>query len=125
MLIWLSLRWWYGDGWEWAIKRAIVERLQWCNETFSVAGLIRTWFAPFKQSYSRSKGSSIDMKLHVMLDNVISRFVGFFARTFIILAGLVAAVFVLITGLMFVVLWPLAPLAIPASIAMIIFGVGK
>lgn len=125
MAIWLCLRWWYSAGWEWAVKRAIGERLQWCNETFSVFALMRTWFSPFKQTYNRAQGASIDIKLHAMLDNVISRCVGFFARTFIILAGLLASIFALVTGLAFVILWPLAPLAIPLSLGMMAFGVGR
>ena len=56
MAIWLCLHWWYGAGWEWAIKRAISERLQWCNETFSVTGLLKTLFSPFKQTYNGGYG---------------------------------------------------------------------
>ena len=125
MAIWLCLHWWYGAGWEWAIKRAISERLQWCNETFSVTGLLKTLFSPFKQTYNGGKGAPLDAKFHVFLDNTISRFVGFFARSFIILAGLVSMIFVLITGLIFVALWPLLPVSMIIALGMTIVGVGK
>ena len=124
MVIWLCLRWWYSAGWEWALKRAIGQRLRWCNETFSIFSLIRTWGAPFKQTVS-SGGASIDSKIHVMIDNLVSRMVGFFARSFIILAGAIASLLVAVSGVVFVALWPLAPLAIPISLGMIIFGVGR
>jgi hypothetical protein len=124
MVIWLSLRWWYGAGWQWAIKRAIVERLQWCNQTFSITALIRTLFAPFKQTHSQP-GGSIDIRLHAFFDNVISRFVGFFARLFIIFAGLFIGLLALMSGFVFVALWPLAPLAIPLSLIMLAIGVGR
>lgn len=125
MVLLICLRWWYGAGWEWAIQRSLGQRLKWCNETFTIFGLMRTWFAPFKQIYNRAQGSSIDLKVHALIDNVVSRCVGFFARTFIILAGLLASLFVLITGVVFIALWPLAPLSLPIAIAMILFGVGK
>ena len=124
MVIWLSLRWWYGAGWQWAIKRAIVERLQWCNEIFSITVLMRTLFAPFKQTYSRP-GGSIDARLHALFDNVISRFVGLFARMFIIFAGLLVGLISLLSGLVFVALWPFAPLALPLSLLLMIMGVGR
>ncbi len=124
MVLWLSMRWWYGAGWRWAIQRAVFERLEWCNETFSIVALMRTLFAPFKQTYNRSNGS-IDIRVHAMFDNVISRCVGVVSRTFIILTGLLACLFVLITGLFFVLLWPLAPLSIPISLGLRIAGVGK
>jgi hypothetical protein len=124
MVIVLCMRWWYGAGWRWAVQRAIVQRLQWCNETFSMGGLVRTLFAPFKQTYSKP-GGSIDIRIHAFFDNVISRCVGIVARSFILLAGSVACLFVLVTGIVFVILWPLAPGAIPLSIALLAVGVGR
>jgi len=124
MVIWLSLRWWYGAGWQWAMQRAIVQRLQWCNETFSMAAMLRTLFAPFKQTYNNG-GGSIDVKLHAFMDNIISRFVGFFARSFILFTGFIVSVFALVTGAIFVVLWPLIPAALPISLILIALGVGR
>jgi hypothetical protein len=125
MLVWLSLRWWYGAGWQWAFKRAIVDRLHWCNENFSILGLMRTWLAPFKQTYSGASKGSLDIQIHAFFDNVISRLIGAVARTFIIAAGLVASLFVIVSGALFVVLWPLIPLALPASLVLLALGVGK
>lgn len=124
MVIWLSLRWWYGAGWQWAMQRAIVQRLQWCNETFSMGALVRTLFAPFKQTYNNA-GGSVDIKIHAFFDNVVSRFVGFFARSFILFSGAIVALFALITGIAFVALWPFAPFAILISFVLMAVGVGR
>ncbi|MDQ5972696.1 MAG: hypothetical protein QG553_855 [Patescibacteria group bacterium] len=124
MVILLGLRWWYGAGWQWAMQKAIVDRLKWCNETFSILALAQTWFSPFKQTYSQANGS-IDVQMHALLDNVISRFVGFFARSFIIFTGLFVALLAFLSGVIFIALWPLAPFALPISLVMMVAGVGK
>ncbi len=124
MVILLGLRWWYGAGWQWAMQKAIVDRLKWCNETFSILALAQTWFSPFKQTYSQA-GGSIDVQMHALLDNVISRFVGFFARSFIIFTGLFVALLAFLSGVIFIALWPLAPFAFPISLVMMVVGVGK
>lgn len=123
MVIWLCLRWWYGAGWQWAAQRSILERLKSCNEMFSIGALFRTLFAPFKQTVTRGQGS-LDMRMHIFMDNIISRFVGFFARSFIIVAGLAAALFVFVSGVLFTVLWPLIPLSLPIALVLLVAGVG-
>lgn len=124
MVIWLCLRWWYTAGWQWAFERGVIQRLQWCNETFSITGLLKTLFAPFKQNQASGRGS-LEMRFRIMIDNLVSRLVGFFARSFIILAGGIAALFVLITGLVFVAIWPLIPVTLPVALILMVAGVGK
>lgn len=85
---------------------------------------MRTLFAPFKQTQSQGRGS-LDMRMRTFIDNLVSRFVGFFARSFIIIAGLVCSLFVLVTGVIFVVLWPLIPLALPVALILMAIGVGR
>lgn len=124
MAVWLCIRWWYTAGWHWAFQRALVQRLVWCNETFSITALIKTWFAPFKQTRNQG-GGSIDMRFHAFIDNVVSRFVGFFARSFIIFTGLLAMIVVLISGAAFLIIWPLIPLALPVALILMMVGVGR
>ncbi len=124
MAVWLCLRWWYTAGWQWAFKRALVQRLRWCNDTFSIAPLLRTLFAPFKQTKSQGNGS-LGAMFRASIDNLVSRFVGLIARSFIIVAGLICAVFVLITGVLFIILWPFIPLALPIALGFMISGVGR
>lgn len=124
MFLILGLRWWYIAGWQWAFKRAVLQRLAWCNETFSVLDLIKTLFAPFKQTYNRGVKGPLDLKMRAFLDNIVSRVIGFLVRSFIILAGLVAALFVLISGLLFMLIWPFIPLSLALSIVLMIGGAG-
>lgn len=91
---------------------------------FSITGLLKTLFAPFKQTQASGRGS-LEMRFRIMIDNLVSRMVGFVARTFIILAGLVVALFIMITGALFVVIWPLIPLALPVALILIVMGVGR
>lgn len=86
---------------------------------------MRTWFAPFKQTYTGGAKGSIDIQVHAFFDNIVSRFIGAVARTFIIFAGLVASAFTVATGALFVLIWPLIPLTLPIALALMIFGVGK
>jgi hypothetical protein len=123
MVIWLCFRWWYGDGWQWAMKRAIADRVIWCNETFSILTMIRTLFAPFKQT--SSSGNTLDLKIHAFVDNIVSRGVGFVSRSFLIFVGLLAVLFSVITGIVFLALWPLAPFSLLISLALMVFGVGR
>lgn len=124
MVIILALRWWYSAGWLWAWRRSVNERLQWCLETFSMPALVRTWFSPFKQTYSRAQSGSIDLKVQAAVDNLISRIIGTLARTFILLAGLVCMVGSIASGLLIVLLWPIVPLLPLVSIVLFSVGAG-
>lgn len=94
-------------------------------ETFSVGALVRTWFSPYKQTFSGSAKGSIGMLLRAFVDSLISRVIGFLVRTILIFTGLVCAIFSLASGLLLLVLWAVIPLALPASLIMIVMGVGK
>ena len=109
MFIFLCLRWWYSAGWGWVWKRSIKERLAWCSSFFSVQALIRTWFSPFKQTYSKNRNKSFDGAIQTAIDNFVSRIIGTLARSVILFAGLVCSIFVLFTGVTMVVLWPFIP----------------
>jgi hypothetical protein len=51
--------------------------------------------------------------------------VGFFARFFIILAGLVSVIFVLVSGAVFMILWAFIPVALPVALILMVAGVGR
>ena len=105
----LCLRWWYSAGWRWAFDRAVTQRIQSSLNAFSVASLVKTWFSPFKQTQSDARKGSIDLKVQAAVDNFVSRIIGAIARTVLIGCGLFLAVFSMITGLLFVLIWPLIP----------------
>ena len=124
MFMWLCVRWWYSAGWAYAWRRAVVQRLAWCESTFSMGALVRSWFAPFKQTYTGGVKGSIGMHFRAAIDSLISRVIGFMVRSVLLLAGAVCSVFVFITGLMFMLVWAFIPALPLVSLVLIVGGVG-
>lgn len=123
MVIIHSLSWWYGRGWQWAWQRSVVRRIHDYAEVFSLSQLIRTWFSPFKQTYSNASKGSMDLKVQAFFDNVVSRFIGTLARTILIITGLLAMFFALLTGIIIIVIWPVIPLLPIVGIVLTLSGV--
>ena len=101
--------WWYSSGWLKAGRRS----LAWTDSiwrTFSAAILIRTMFAPWRR-ITTTPGRALDTKLRAMVDNFISRVIGFITRTLILLAAMVLTGLVAIGGLAWALAWPLLPMA--------------
>ncbi len=124
MVIILSLRWWYSAGWQWAWQRSVTQRVRWCIEAFSIPQLVQTWFSPFKQTFVHGKRGSIDMQVHALIDNFVSRIIGSIARTFIILAGLVCMFLALVSGILLLLVWPLIPLSPVIALVLVVSGAG-
>lgn len=123
MIIWLCLRWWYSVGWRWAWQRAVVQRLEWCMDTFSISELVRTWFAPFKQTFVDRAGGSIGAHIRAFIDKFISRVIGFIVRSLLIFTGLLCSMLVFASGLLFMVFWPLIPILPGLGIVLFVAGV--
>ena len=111
MILMLCLRWWYSAGWQWAFDRAVTQRVQGSLNFFSVHDLVKTWFSPFKQTQTDGRKSSIDLKVQAVVDNFVSRIIGTIARTVLICCGLIFSVLAVISGVIFLIVWPLIPLA--------------
>jgi hypothetical protein len=116
MIIKLSLFWWYGHGMKWAWRRAVVDRVKASVEYFSLFALIRTLFAPFKQTYTGQSGSDIGAFFRGLVDTTISRVVGFFVRSLLIFIGLIHALFAFVTGIAFLVIGPFLPVFLLVSV---------
>jgi hypothetical protein len=99
--------WWYGAGWRQA-SRTIFTWLAGIQQMFSVAQISRTLFAPWRRITSYG-GRSLDEKLRGAIDDLVSRVVGFFVRIFVLIAALVAMLFVICFGAIITVLWPVLP----------------
>jgi hypothetical protein len=92
------LGWWYGAGWKQQIA-LVGTRASKVAKAFSGGAILRTLFSPWKQIVSGTdRDAAIGDKLRAMLDNIISRFVGFMVRSF----TLIAAVFALAGTLLLV-----------------------
>lgn len=124
MAIILCLRWWYSSGWQWAWHRSVTERVAWCMSAFSISALVRTWFSPFKQTYSAGRKGSIDAMIQGTVDNFVSRIIGGIARTIIILTGLACMALAFISGVIIVVVWPVLPVLPIIAIGLAATGAG-
>lgn len=103
------LQWWVTAGWRWQWRRTVrlPARL---SRAFDVPTLVKTLFKPWKRigSFARP-GDTLPIRLRKMVDNIISRVVGFVVR---LLALLVLVLGVLLGSIGYAVLgavWPLLP----------------
>ena len=114
--------WWYTSGWAFFSRRSI-ERCVHISEYFSIPDLLKTLFRPFRQISANERGKGLQGALYALLDQVISRFVGFLARTFIILAGLICFILSFSLTITAMIIWPLLPIAPIIGFVLSIMGV--
>jgi hypothetical protein len=100
-------RWWYGEGWR-QVGRGAVNLVNKVQLSFSVPILINTLFAPWKRIIT-PPGRSIDDKFRAMLDNLVSRTVGFFVRIFSLVSAVILILLAGIIGFSIALFWPLIP----------------
>ncbi len=91
--------------------------------TFSISELIRTWFSPFKQTFAGSTNGSIGAHIRAFIDKLISRVIGFIVRSLLIFTGLLCSIMAFISGLVFMVAWPLIPILPALGIVLFVAGV--
>ena len=109
--------WWYGRGW----KRAWTDCFLWVKNVqlaFSVDVLIKTLFSPWKRIVTTS-GKSVDDKMAAMVDNLVSRVVGFFIRIIVLITAVIMILITFVAGLAVAIAWPLLPFL---GIALISWG---
>lgn len=104
--------WWYGTGWRIFLQK-IRNTFSRTADFFSMSSLVRTLFKPFRQisAESASTNASLDLKFHMFLDRLVSRFIGFFSRIILLIVGTIIIIIGSILGLIILILWPLLPLA--------------
>lgn len=103
------LRWWYGPGWIQAFRR-INTRTANVAHAFSAGTLLKTLFAPWKRiQYS---GKSFDAKIQALMDNIVSRTVGFTVRCGVLIAAIVMITGSVVLSTLIVIAWPLVPVFI-------------
>ena len=101
--------WWYGQGWIDAWMRA----RQWVTKVqmgFSIPVLLRTLLSPWRQIVSLP-GRSIDERFRAVIDNLVSRCVGFIVRLMVLVSAVLMMVVVGLAGLAVAIAWPFIPLA--------------
>lgn len=116
--------WWYASGWRTFIQKNR-NAISSITDFFSMGSLVRTLFKPYRQisAETANANSSIDLKFHMFLDRLVSRFVGFCSRLMLLLAGSLLIIVGAIISLALIILWPFIPLLPIAGIILTIMGV--
>jgi len=102
------LLWWYTDGWKQLLRRIQARMVRWFDY-FSIDILIRTLFAPFRQISAGRVDGSIDVQFHAFVDRLVSRMIGMFVRSIMIVIGIVAIVLAAVFGCVQVMAWMIVP----------------
>lgn len=107
------LRWWYGSGWIHAFKRIRTRTVN-VAHAFSAGTLLKTLFAPWKRI--QYTGKSFDAKMQAMVDNLVSRTVGFTVRLLVLIAAVFMISGSLVVGTVIAIAWPFVPILIIFSV---------
>lgn len=102
------LIWWYTVGWVRLIRKQR-EIIRGIYNQFSVAILLKTLFSPWKRIVTQSRNFSEQLK--AISDNVVSRFVGFAIRIFVLFAAISIIAALIVVSIILIILWPLIPIA--------------
>lgn len=103
------ISWWYGDGWKDRVAISI-NRLKISADFFSIKQMLATLFEPFRQISANKVDGSINVKIQSFFDRLLSRFIGLFMRTFMIIAGIIIIAIQAIFGAIIAILWAAIPL---------------
>jgi hypothetical protein len=106
--------WWYSQGWVLVYKN-MQRRMRQTGEMFSVTMLLRTLFSPWRRIISYP-GASLNDHLRAMVDNLLSRAVGFTVRILVLIAAVITFVCVAVIAAVEIVAWPLVPIAVVAGV---------
>lgn len=110
MLIVGFIQWWYGHGWL-DLARRVQLRVSEVFRAFSVVQILQTLFAPWKQIISyKDPNATIADKFRGLIDNLVSRSIGFVVRIFTLIAAIFVAVLTVLFGIGLVIVWPVLPL---------------
>jgi hypothetical protein len=99
--------WWFGRGYGELIHYCLnlIKKVQ---HSFSITILISTLFSPWRQIVTLP-GRSFDEKMRAVLDNLVSRAVGFCVRIISLVTALILMILAAVLGVVMAVSWPLIP----------------
>ena len=110
--------WWYTRGWTQLVSN-LKRRMTKTSHMFSVPTLLATLFAPWKRIVSYP-GSSPGDHMRALVDNLISRTIGFAVRVLVLFTAGLMLLIVGLVGLVSLVLWPLVP---PGIVVLLVLGI--
>lgn len=114
------ISWWYGPGWLSAFHD-ILKRTVGVGRSFSVAILLRTLFAPWKR-ITTQPGAGLDAKFRALVDNMMSRLVGFTVRVIVLITAGVLTLITIVFYSAIALVWPVLPLGVLLCIAKVLVG---
>ena len=99
MFVVYCLSWWYTAGWKHQFE-STVQRVAKVGKAFSGGSLLRTLFSPWKQIVSgTARDASLNDKMRALVDNLVSRFVGFMIRSLTLIAAVIVLIATIILGI--------------------------
>ncbi len=111
MLVMVFFHWWYGAGWRDTVGR-IGRLITEVYFNFSVPILLKTLFAPWRRIISPA-GTNLQQKLRALVDNAVSRAVGFTMRLILLITAASLMLGAILIGGLLIATWPLVPLLGP------------
>lgn len=117
--------WWYGRGWAWAFRHLLIERSVAIANYFSFTSLMKTLFAPYRQSFAGGVKGSLGIRFRAFVDRSISRVIGLFVRLTLLFIATVALLFNGVLAVASIVLWPLVPVAPVLGVILFFMGVSN
>lgn len=115
------ISWWYGAGWLSQV-RVVRGWLDSIYDYFSIELLARTLFSPFRQDSAGKVKGPVNVIFRHFLDNLTSRFIGAFIRSFMIILGVISIAIVGLIGLITMIIWPLIPVMPLIGLVMTFIG---
>lgn len=105
------ISWWYGQGllgfWQ-----GILIMTEKIYSFFSIRTLVRTLFDPWKRDNYTVENASLETRMQILLNNLISRFIGFVIRLVTMLFGFMITAIFFIFILTVVLIWLMLPLVV-------------
>lgn len=108
----------------WVWERLFIGHLKWINEVFSTGDLLRTLFAPFRQTYAGKIRGPIGEQFRAFADRSISRVIGAIVRLGLVFCALILSVGTIIFASLTLLVWPLLPLLPIISVILMVMRVG-
>jgi hypothetical protein len=104
------LSWWYLGGLQDQFGRT-KKRLLKVYDQFSIPLLLKTLFHPFRMiDADKSYGPSLDAKIRAWLDKMVSRMIGGFIRTIVVIIGIIVLITTVVISALMLVLWVILPI---------------
>jgi len=92
------------------------------SNLFSISFLLRTLFLPWrKYKWDYPKGLNVTEFFNTLISNIFSRLLGSLMRLFLIIAGILFQVFVVVLGMAVIFLWIMLPFIIVAGFIFVLF----